>query len=105
MSVGIIPGNIASMTIVTATVDLGSVAANTSETETATVLGVKTGDWVAIVKPSLEAGQMIGTCWVSATDTVSMTVMNTTGSGIDAASETMYFLVIRPEKAATRVIV
>lgn len=103
MSTGIIAGNAASICVVTATVDLGSVAANTSETETATVSGVKLGDFVAIVKPSLEAGIMIGSCWVSAANTVSMTVMNTTGSAVDAASETMYFLVVRPDRALTAV--
>ena len=104
MSVGIIPGNAASINIITATVDLGSVAANTSETETATVVGVKVGDFVLAEKPTLEAGLVIGTCWVSAADTVSIQVINTTAGAIDEASETWRFLVIGREDADTSII-
>lgn len=100
MSVGIIAGNVASITVVSATVDLGSVAANTSEAETATVPGVLVGDFVIASKPSVEAGLMIGTCRVTAANTVEMTVMNTTAGAIDEASETITFLVIRPEGAS-----
>ncbi|MDD3183501.1 MAG: hypothetical protein PHD48_11975, partial [Alphaproteobacteria bacterium] len=78
MSVGVTWGNALSVHIVTATVDIGSVAANTSEAETATVPGVKLGDFVAVSKPSVEAGIMFGTCRVTAADTVEITVMNTT---------------------------
>lgn len=101
MSVGIIAGNAASINLIQATVDLGSVAANTSETETATVRGVKVGDFVIPRKPTLEAGILIGTCWVSAADTVSIQVINTTAGAIDEASETWGFIVIRPEGNAS----
>lgn len=97
MSVSTLSGNIRGITVVSATVDLGSVAANTTETETATVPGVKTGDIVLAEKPTLEAGLLVGTCWVSAADTVSIQVGNPTGSAIDAASETWRFTVIRRE--------
>lgn len=104
MSNGIIAGNCASITRLSATVDLGSVAANTSETETTTVAGVKSGDTVILEKPSLEAGIVIGNCWVSADDTVSIQVINSTASAVDAASETMYFTVLRFENNAGRVL-
>lgn len=94
MSVGIAAGNAASLNIVQATVNLGSVAANTSEVETATVTGVKTTDMVFAEKPTLEAGLVIGTCWVSAANTVSIQVINTTAGAIDAASETWRFFVV-----------
>lgn len=97
MSAGIIQGNIASITLLTAVVDLGSVAANTTEEETATVPGVKVGDFVLVSKPTLEAGLLLGTCRVSANDTVLIQVDNPTGSAINAASETLTFLVFRPE--------
>lgn len=102
MSAGIIEGNIASLTIVSAVVDIGSVAANTSEAETATVPGVKVGDFVAVSKPSVEAGLMFGSCRVTAVDTVEITVMNTTAGAIDEASETLIFLVARPESGTAR---
>ena len=88
--------------ILTATVDLGSVAANTSEEETATVTGVKTGDVVVCVNSSLDAGQVIADARVSAANTVTLQVINTTGSPIDASSKTMTFLVFRPEQSAAR---
>lgn len=103
MSSGIIAGNAFSIHVVTATVDIGSVAANTSEAETATVTGVKVGDFVAVSKPSVEAGLMFGTCRVTAADTVEITVMNTTAGAIDEASETLTFLVVRPERSMTAV--
>jgi hypothetical protein len=104
MTVGIIAGNTASINIITATVDLGSVAANTSETETATVPGVKIGDFVIAEKPTLEAGLIIGTCWVSAADTVSIQVINTTAAPIDEASETWRFLVVGRDGPAVSAI-
>ena len=97
MSVGIMAGNVASLTVITATVDLGSVAANTSEEETATLLGVKLGDVVLCIDSSLNAGQVIAQARVSAADTVTLQVINTTAGAIDAASKTMTFLVARPE--------
>lgn len=97
MSVGVIAGNVRSMTILQATVDLGSVAANTSEEETATVTGVRTGDIVLVRKQSLEAGIVIADARVSADDTVTMQVINATGSAVDAASQSMDFIVFRPE--------
>lgn len=105
MSTGIIAGNVASITVMTATVDLGSVAANTSEEETATVAGVKLGDVVVCIDSSLNAGQVIAQARVSANDTVVLQVINTTANAIDAASKTMTFLVCRPEAGTvTRVL-
>jgi hypothetical protein len=103
----LIAGNAASITVITATVDLGSVAANTTEEETATVTGVKTGDFIVCQKPTLEAGLAILGARVSAANEVTLTVGNFTGGGIDEASETLQFLVIRPEggSAASRVLI
>lgn len=105
MAVTTIAGNALSITIVDAVVDIGSVAANTSEAETATVPGVKVGDFVAVSKPSVEAGLMFGSCRVTADNTVEITVMNTTAGAINEDSETLKFLVIRPEggRASTKV--
>lgn len=96
MSSGILDGNLFSCTLMEATVDLGSVAANTSETETATLTGSLTTDYVIAIKPSLEAGILVGSAWISANGTVSIQIMNSTGSAVDAASETWKFLVFRP---------
>lgn len=97
MSIGILAGNARSITIMQATVDLGSVAANTTELEDATLNGVKVGDIVVAVKPTLEAGLAIVQCYVDEADSLKITVGNFTASPIDEASETIDFLVIRPE--------
>lgn len=97
MSVGILSGNVRSVTVMQATVDLGSVAANTTELEDATLTGVKVGDIVVAVKPTLEAGLAILQCYVDEADSLKITVGNFTGSPIDEASETLDFLVVRPE--------
>lgn len=97
MSSGILDGNLFSCTLMEATVDLGSVAANTSETETATLTGALTTDYVVAIKPTLEAGIILGSAWISSNDTVSIQVMNSTAGAVDAASETFKFLVFRPE--------
>lgn len=97
MSVGVIQGNVRSITILQATVDLGSVAANTTELESATVTGVKVGDIVVCTKPTLEAGLAVIQAYVDADDSVKLTVGNFTGSAIDEASETLDFIVFRPE--------
>lgn len=92
-------GNVAGISIVTVAVDLGSVAANTSEEETATVSGVKLGDVVVCLDSALSAGQLIGNARVSAADTVILQVINTTAGAIDAASRSMKFLVVRQDGA------
>lgn len=97
MSVGILAGNVRSITVMQATVDLGSVAANTTELEDATLTGVQVGDIVVAVKPTLEAGLAILQCYVDEANSLKITVGNFTGSPIDEASETIDFLVIRPE--------
>lgn len=100
MSVGILAGNARSITVLQATVDLGSVAANTTELEDATLSGVKVGDIVIAIKPTLEAGLAILQCYVDEADSLKITVGNFTGSPIDEASETIDFLVIRPESTS-----
>ena len=70
------------------TVDLGSVAANTSEEEEITITGVGANDLViAVIPPSLEAGITLGPCRVSAANTLQLQVINSTGSAVDHSSE------------------
>lgn len=106
MSVTTLSGNLRAATIVSAVVDLGSVAANTTEEETATVPGVKVGDFVIVEKPTLEAGLSILGARVSAVNTVILTVGNFTVGAIDEVSETLRFLVFRRDGVsdAARVI-
>lgn len=105
MSAGIISGNTAAINVVSATVDIGSVAANTSEEETATVTGVKVGDFVVCMDSALDAGQVIANARVSAANTVALQVINTTAGAIDATSRTMTFLVVSPERGVAGTLI
>lgn len=78
------------------TVDLGSVAANTTEEETTTVVGLTTDMMVFVNKPSLDAGIGIAGARVSAKDTLILTVVNSTAGAVDAASETYKLFWFKP---------
>ncbi|MCK5600859.1 hypothetical protein KAR91_03260 [Candidatus Pacearchaeota archaeon] len=78
------------------TVDLGSVAANTSEEETTTVPGLTTDMMVFVNKPSLDAGIGVVGARVSAADTLILTIMNSTAGAVDASSETYKLFWFKP---------
>lgn len=72
---------------VTATLDYSSLNSNTEATLTITVPGATAGDIVVIQEPaSLETGVEVRKKWVSADDTVSITLRNDSGSPVDPAS-------------------
>lgn len=101
MSVGVPTGNIKAQYVFTVTVDHASCAANTSIETVVTVPGLKVGDFVAVNKPSLEAGLSVANARVSAADTLAIQVSNTTAGAIDEASETYTITVLRPESIVT----
>ena len=72
-----------------------TVNANTTSEQTFTVKGLSTTDIVYVNKPSHQAGLALTGCRVSAKDTIALTFMNTTGSGIDPSSETYTIVAIR----------
>jgi hypothetical protein len=63
-----------------------SVAANSSAEQSITVTGVLATDAVAMVKPTTQAGLIVGTARVSAANTVQLTLGNVTGSAITPTS-------------------
>lgn len=74
--------------VYTATVDLASVAADTSAEQDVTVTGVTTSDILLnVVKPTAEAGIGIVNARIKAADTVALTIMNATAAAVNAASE------------------
>ena len=79
------------------TVDLGSVAANTTEEETVTVPGLTTDMYVMVNKPSLDAGIGIAGARVSAANTLILTVVNSTAGAVDASSETYKLFWFKPD--------
>jgi hypothetical protein len=87
------------------TIDVASVAANTTAEQTFTVTGLKVGDFVAVNKPTNSAGLGIVNARVSAADTLAITFGNFTGSGIDPASQTYILFWFRGEHTQTGAVV
>lgn len=84
--------------VVQQSLNVASVAANTSAEQDFTVPGLRVGDVPHVSKPSLSAGLVISTARVKAADTLSITFGNLTGSPIDPAAETYDIFVFRAEK-------
>jgi hypothetical protein len=77
------------------TIDVASVAANTTSEQTFTVVGLQVTDIVYVSKPTHHVGLGIVNCRVSATDTLAITFMNCTGGAINPGSETYLVASIR----------
>lgn len=75
--------------------DVASVAANTTAEQTFTVAGLTTDDKVFVNKPSVNAGLGIVNARVSAADTLAITFVNATAAAIDPGAETYAVLAIR----------
>ena len=102
MSTSIPRGNILKVFAIAITADVTSRTLSTSTEFDFTVPGVKVGDIViAINKPSLSAGLVVGTGRVKAADTVAVTFGNCTAGGVDPASETYTFVIGRAEFPST----
>lgn len=71
-----------------ASINPASVAANSEDTQTFTVTGLKTNDIVTVNKPTKTADLSILDAFVSADDTLSITFRNYSGAPIDAGAET-----------------
>lgn len=88
------------MCISTLSINVASVAANTSAEQTFTLTGLQVGDLILTCnKPSLSAGLSIGNYRVSAANTIAITYVNSTGSAIDPAAETYSIVSLRPGQA------
>jgi len=72
----------------TATLDFGSISANTEAELTMTVTGATTGKAVVLGPPSSWESDLTATGFVSAADTVTIRVHNSRGTSVDPASST-----------------
>lgn len=90
-------GNIAKIYACSVIFDPAAVNTITTAEQTVTVTGVKVGDFVVAMKPTLTAGVTIGNVRVSAADTIAIQFVNPTAGSVNPASETWSFLVFRPE--------
>lgn len=95
LSLGAAGTNITQIRVYSQSINVASVAANTSAEQTFTVTGLTTADTVMVVKPSLSAGLVVSTARVSAADTLAITFGNLTASPIDPAAETYAILAFR----------
>ena len=102
MAVGIIQGNVRSLTVGSVTFDPANIAAAGSSEQTFTFPGVLPGDYVFVSKPTATAGMGVCSARVSAADTIAVTFIATAAA--NGPSETYQVLVVRPESAAASVL-
>lgn len=81
--------------IITQSLDVASVAANTTAEQTFTVTGLAVGDAVIVNKPALNAGLGVCNARVSAANTLALTFNNNTAGAIDPAAETYTIIVFK----------
>ena len=86
------------------TLDVASVAANTSAEQTFTVPGLDTDMFVSVNKSDLDAGLVVGNARVSASDTLALTFGNSTAGAIDPASETYKLFWFKPNLTSSGAI-
>lgn len=77
------------------TINLSAIGATSYSTQTFTVEGLNTNDIVVVNPPVLTAGLYLLSYRVSATDTISLTLYNSTGGSIDEASAMFKIVSIR----------
>jgi hypothetical protein len=85
------------MGVIAVSIDVASVAANTTAEQSFTVAGLTTDMFVAVNKPSANAGLGVCNARVSAANTLALTFNNNTGSPIDPAAETYLVFWLKPE--------
>lgn len=102
---GILMGNLFSVGVASVALSPAIVAANTSAEQSFTVPGLKVGDSVDINKPTAQAGLIIGSCRVSAANTIAITFGNLTAAGITPTAAEVYLVrYMRPESVQAGVL-
>lgn len=89
--------------VLTMTLNVAAIAANTSAEQTFTVRGLKSNDFIAVSKPSLHAGSVVGNARVSAKDTLAIQFINATGSPIVPGAEVWNIFYFRPEHVSSAI--
>lgn len=106
MAVSTIGGNVLAAGVFTITIDVASVAANTSAEQTFACPGVRVGDFVFVNPPGvgtalLNAGLGVTGARVTAADTIGIRFSNNTAGPLDPSAAVAYtVLVVRPESGA-----
>lgn len=89
--------NVTKMYAVRLSIDIANTPTITTADTTVTVPGVLVGDLVFVNKPSTSVGLGIANARVSAANTIIITTINPTVSGINPAAETYDLIIMRPE--------
>ncbi|MDE2104513.1 MAG: hypothetical protein KGL39_45175 [Patescibacteria group bacterium] len=97
MATTTIGGNLLAVTVIGVSLTPAAVSATTAVAQTFTVNGVVVGDVVTVSPPSHVSGALIGSCAVTAANTVSVQFANPTASSATPAAGTYKFTVVRPE--------
>ena len=90
-------GNVANTFLLQTSVATASVGANTTVERTFTVPGLVVGDYVAVSKPTAQAGISVGSRRVSAANTLAITFVNASGGGVTPTTENYTILVVRSQ--------
>ena len=85
-------GNIGLEMLLSAILTPPNVAANTTAVQTYTIQGLNLYDFIEMNQLSHIVGLSIGNCWVSATNTLSVQFVNSTGSAINSSPATQFIL-------------
>lgn len=90
-------GNITGILVGSVSVDPASIAAGAEGTTAVTIAGCNPGDVVVMNPPAagITAGLGIRRCYVSAANTVSLVLGNTSGGAIDQAAGAWSYAIIR----------
>jgi len=86
------------------TLDANITETNTTQEVDVTIPGLSPGMFVAVNKPSHSAGIGIVNARVKAENTLAITYVNATGSGVDPAGETYHLFWFRPENIVPGVV-
>lgn len=97
-------GQIGTVTVYATTQSPTSVAPNTSAEQALTVTGVGTGQLVVVTKPTAQAGLILGTARVSATNTIQVTFGNDTAATITPTASETYLVTAIPANMVTTAV-
>jgi len=87
--------------VIQQSLDVASVDSNTTAEQDFTVQGLKANDVVFVNKPSSSTGLGVVNARVKSANTLSLTLMNNTGSAINPAAETYSIFWFRAERIHT----
>jgi hypothetical protein len=97
-------GQVGTVTVYATTQSPTSVAPNTSAEQALTVTGVATGQLVIVNKPTAQAGLVLGTARVSASNTIQVTFGNDTAATITPTASETYLVTAIPATMVTTAV-